>query len=117
MTTLLEAGGVLRSDTRNRVRTAPDWREPLLDEFERGAFCGAHGHQVSDLCLLVEPPSKSGIDTAVDSLSHRPEFLWLCEPPCSSTCLSKGARRLFPSRLEFSHSPLRSCWLGRTGFM
>jgi hypothetical protein len=41
MTTLLEAGSVLKSDTRNRVRTAPDRREALLDEFERGGMSGA----------------------------------------------------------------------------
>ena len=41
MTTLMEAGSVLRSDTRNRVRTAPERREALLDEFERGGMSGA----------------------------------------------------------------------------
>jgi hypothetical protein len=37
----MEAGELLKSDTRNRVRTAPDRREALLDEFERGGMSGA----------------------------------------------------------------------------
>ena len=41
MTTLIKGVTVLKSDSRNRVRTPRERREALLDEFERSAMSGA----------------------------------------------------------------------------
>ena len=40
MTFISEDHNVLKSDTRGRVRTPPDRREALLDEFERSGLSG-----------------------------------------------------------------------------
>jgi len=42
MTTLIGPGdSILKSDTKGRVRTPPERRETLLDEFERSGLSGA----------------------------------------------------------------------------
>jgi hypothetical protein len=40
MRELIEAGGVLKSDTVGRVQTPPERRESLWDEFERSGLSG-----------------------------------------------------------------------------
>ena len=41
MTTLIAEVGVLKTDTKNRVRIPAERREALLDEFERSSMSGA----------------------------------------------------------------------------
>ena len=50
MTTLTETGEtILKTDTKGRVRTPPERREKLLDEFERSGLSGANFAQLAGI--------------------------------------------------------------------